>query len=242
MARGLAPDWDRIDSFGLGVTDLGELASRIGAPISFHRGGRTLFMTGFENGIVEVQLNSGTITSDVTQAYQGGKSAKLVTGAVIGNFAQIYKPLPGIQGTIGVEILFTSNQTNTTLDLGGDFSGGSNLISARRAKLRALTPTGGPHKIQYWGSGGAYVDFLTITNLISFQLGDWNHLKMLLNTVTGNYLAAYFNGVRYNFPANTSCQIIGASVFHPPAVTYTTTDAVAKTVYLDNFAVTIGEL
>ena len=58
------------------VSDLGELASRLGSPNKFHRGGYVIFQTDFENGLNNCDFSSGwpgaTYWLTDAETYSGG--------------------------------------------------------------------------------------------------------------------------------------------------------------------------
>jgi hypothetical protein len=92
--------------------DMGELAARLGSPVTFDRRGNVIWMDDFEGNIEKwYQGWSGvgaSVALSTESARSGVFSVKLITGDALNNLAQIIRYLPyPVVGRNGFEISFT---------------------------------------------------------------------------------------------------------------------------------------
>jgi len=95
-----------------GVSDMGELAVRLGSPVTFDRRGDVILLDDFEDNInkwVQTHVGvGGAIALSNDTCKNGARSCKFTTGNVIGNACSIerYMSYP-VSGRFGFEISFT---------------------------------------------------------------------------------------------------------------------------------------
>ncbi|GAJ22875.1 unnamed protein product, partial [marine sediment metagenome] len=98
------------------LSDMAELATRLGSIVTFDRRGDVAFLDDYESGIekwVESHAEGtewGTVGLSARAAESGSFSTKLVTKGTVDGYAQVIYTLPywnPINGRLGVEIKFT---------------------------------------------------------------------------------------------------------------------------------------
>jgi len=97
-----------------GMSDLGELAARLGSIVTFDRRGNVIALDNFENGVEQwLRYGSTGYSVDWDSSYfkTGGFSCKLTTGAVVGRNCVIQKHIgyPALS-SLGFEISFSYKQ------------------------------------------------------------------------------------------------------------------------------------
>lgn len=103
------------------VTDLGELAARLGSPNVFDRRGDTIWMTDFEHGIEgwRITLDGAGASVVWTPDYKlrGGFAMKLTAGSTLDRFARIERELAfPVISRLGVEVAFTEDDNLESVD------------------------------------------------------------------------------------------------------------------------------
>lgn len=98
------------------VSDMAELAARLGSIVTFDRRGDVAFLDDYESGIEKWEESHaegaewGTVGLSAALAESGSFSTKLVTKGAVDGYAQVVYILPywnPINGRLGVEIKFT---------------------------------------------------------------------------------------------------------------------------------------
>ncbi len=123
MAHG-TPDWGvtagAVTTYQL--TDLGELAARLGSIVTFDRRGDVVFLDSFEDGLVHwlpSVAGAGSV-ADLTTAKtrHGLYAARLVAGAAVGRYGLLewYGAVP-VMGRFGWECSFSLPSTIGSLDV-----------------------------------------------------------------------------------------------------------------------------
>ena len=104
------------------LTDLAELAARLGSPVTHDRQGDVIFMDNFEDGLGKWEAASDgggdSVGLSAARARSGWLSALLTSGSGAGRYAQIYRGvnLPVLSG-LGVELSFSVPVALETLKL-----------------------------------------------------------------------------------------------------------------------------
>lgn len=113
MARDL-PDWGALSAQATvhEVTDLGELAVRLGSIVSFDRRGDVIWYDDFECGIEKWASSlsgNGAAVALSTDRARNGEYSVLLTGATeLGGYARVYHTFPFLQlSSLGVEVSFS---------------------------------------------------------------------------------------------------------------------------------------
>jgi len=111
MAHG-SPDWgaSRPVTTIYQLSDLGELAARLGSIVTFDRRGDVVWLDDFEDNIEKwdyTTLGTGAaVALSTDKARNGAKSCKLTCGNTIGNITYIYRTIgaPIVATKIGAEV------------------------------------------------------------------------------------------------------------------------------------------
>ena len=242
MARGPGPSWNRIEEREvIGFTNIEELAARLLKGMgSLEGGGRTLWATSFEDGLVEVQIY-GTVAEDTTLSFLGAKSAKLTTGAVLGDAARVQKMfLPLENERVGLEIMYSTDEDVQDMQLRIRIDRGAGDVDT--AMVRAYV-SGATKKLQY----GTGADTAPVWNDIAdvgipLHASIFNHFKLVVDPTTRKIVRIIFNGLVYD---DLDYAFTTASTVIEPhdsfEVRFVTGEAAAKIAHIDNMIVTGGE-
>ena len=137
MARDL-PDWGGLPAplTVHEVTDLGELAARLGSVVTYHRGGVVIFVEDFADGMNrwDTVLGGAGDVADLSlvRSLSGLLSARLLAASALAPYAQIWHKLPvQIASRGGLEIAFAMDGVTSEIDLQIARYDGSNLTLAR---------------------------------------------------------------------------------------------------------------
>lgn len=120
LERGL-PDWSNVRKVSnvVGMSDMGELAVRLGSPVSYDRRGDVAFVDGFEHGIsswfTNVAAPGGAVELSTLQPRSGAYLAKITTEPTDpdGTYFGREWPFP-VVSAMGLEVSF---RTGTSLSL-----------------------------------------------------------------------------------------------------------------------------
>ncbi len=242
MSRGPGPSWNRIEEREvIGFTNIEELAARLLKGMgSLEGGGRTLWATGFEDGLVEVQVY-GTVEVDTTLTFQGAQSAKLTTGVLEDDYARAQKMfLPLENERVGIEIMYSTDEDVQDMQLRIRIDRGEGDVET--AMVRAYV-SGATKKLQY-GSGA---DTAPVWNDIAdvgipLHASIFNHFKLVVDPVTRKIVRIIFNGVIYDdldYAFTTASTVIDPHDSFE--VRFVTRSAAAKIAHIDNMIITGGE-
>ena len=142
----------------VGLSDLGELAARLGSIVTFDRRGNVIWMDDFENGIRQwCPFGIGTWSVDWESNYSktGGFSCKLTTDAIAGRSVNIQKYIGfPILSAIGLEASFSNEQNWRYLEIWLWLDDGTYEYNA---VIRYDHPN---KKLQYMDATGAYQDIV----------------------------------------------------------------------------------
>ena len=167
MTTGIGlPDWGRIKK-GVAVSpvsDLGELAARLGSINTFDRRGDTVWMDDFEDGIIKwAAVAAGTgaaVVSDTTRARSGAKSVKLTTGTTDPWSAEIaHLEAYPVLSKFGLECAATVHVSLAALYVDLQIFTGSNVLQGQVA----YDP--GADKLYYMDSAGILQELVTAVDL-----------------------------------------------------------------------------
>lgn len=224
----------------VGLSDMGELAARLGSIITFDRQGNVMAFDDFESGI-EAWVKSGSagygVSWNSVYAKAGGFSCKLETAAVVGYNVTTLKQL-GLQtlSPIGLEVSFAYGQNWKSLDIVIYIVDGSKLY---HAAIRYDYPN---TKLLYLDSANAYQDVPGGSFVIPSTAGAFHTLKFVVDLPTGKYKRLLVDNNSFDLsalsfynPANPS---IPAGTFR---VTLSTSTGAAAIAYIDNVIITQNE-
>ena len=241
MAHG-TPDWG-ISAGAVNVyqvTDMGELAVRLGSIDGFDRRGDVLFLDSFENGLAGWDKNPGSnggVTDlSISKARSGLFSARIVSAAVTNDNPNIarYVAYP-VVGPFGVEFAFHSEDTSYRLEL---------IVNVR---------TEG-----WWRQGWIYYrrDLSTVTyvdldgNEVEIASGltpigqpdSWYNIKLVIDPENAEYVRLLFNDQVIDMSGIALRPGAGVKLaFVLATIGLRNVDATARTVNVDDVIVTQNE-
>ena len=161
MPRDL-PDWGALSSQATvyEITDLGELAVRLGSIVTFDRRGDVTFLDSFNDGMIHWTLNPNGAGADaglsMLRSRNGRFSALLTAGSDgLGSMGIVHIMPFAVLSGLGVEFSFNIPSTITELRLAVALYDGSNLT---RYLIRWEVAT---LVLEYLDSGGSWVTFAT---------------------------------------------------------------------------------
>lgn len=208
------PDWGQLSATTqrYPVTDLGELAARLGALPSIDRRGDVVFTDSFESGLVGwlyVALGTGAqVGLSMGTAHTGLFSARLEPGDAAGGYAAIFRrmPLPAT-ALAGVEFWLYVGEAFDTLVLAVyRYTGSEQTTWALRYDDQNNT-------IDYWGAAGAWVTVATDVDLFG-NGGQWNALKLVFDQVEQKYVRAIVNDSEYSLAGVAGQQVASGTAEH----------------------------
>jgi hypothetical protein len=168
-----------------GLSDLGELAARLGSVVIFDRRGNVIAIDYFESGI-EQWFTTGqegySVEWSSAYAKTGGFSCKLTSPAVEGYFAAIWKYIAcPVFSSLGLEASFSAETWCRYLDFTMEIYDGSydNI-----AGIRFDSVTG---KLQYLDSEGNYQDVPGGAHDVFGIASAFDTLKFVADFTTGKY-------------------------------------------------------
>lgn len=240
MARG-QPD------FGLyaptetiaGLSDLGELAARLGSIVTFDRRGNVIWMDDFESGIEAWETyisGAGEVLWVPTYHRNGGFCLKMstapITDYVCDIFTQIAYP---ILGKFGFESSFTRDSQLSSFRIVVSFYNGTNLISAS-IRWTAATKTWA-----YLGADNVYYDLSPTIDFVS-AVTVFNTVKLVCDFANNKYVRLIANNTTYDL-ANLG-MYIQSDTTGPHLelrIRITTNTDMASTAYIDDVIETQNE-
>jgi len=178
------------------VSDLGELAARLGSIDTFDRRGDVVWLSGFEDGLAEfipVRTGAGSDRNiSTTTACKGAYSLKLTIGSNAEDMSGVEKwvPYPALSG-FGGEVSFTWNTGLDRLEIWLILYDGTN----RTYFAVNLSQTNG--KIYYRNSAGGWTE---IDSLPAWATAtDLFHVaKLAIDLSTGKYMRLTLDNTGYS--------------------------------------------
>lgn len=187
MAHG-TPDWGvtagAVTTYQL--TDLAELAARLGSIVTFDRRGDVIFLEDFESGLHKwstlISGTGATVDLSSNRARTGRYSAHLVAGSSSSRFAEMmhYLPFP-VLSSFGLECGFQLGGADDNLNLRLRLFDGANL---REYQVRYVSV---PQSLQYLDSTGSFVTF-AIPDQLMGQSTLFFVAKLVIDATAGEYL------------------------------------------------------
>ena len=192
MAHG-TPDWGltagTVTTYQL--TDLAELAARLGSIVTFDRRGEVVFFDAFEDGLHKWRtIASGagaTVALSVATARSGRVSADIIAGSNASRLGGIGHRFPVLSPSrIGLEAQFSNEVAIETLDFALVFYDGATMT---RFVIRWSDTD---NELLYLNSAGVYTPFATGINLIR-SFGFYPAIKFIIDSDTLKYVRVLFN-------------------------------------------------
>lgn len=222
------------------LSDLGELAARLGSIVTFDRRGDIIFADDFSKGLAPYRTTGSGTGNSVAQAAlhtkSGGFSVKLTAGSTNARNAQLQKYLPyPVVSNLGVEISFTVHADVDTLLFYLSLYDGATWLNPLIIYVQASG------KLQYLSSAGAYVDLATGLNLYE-QDFMFHTLKYVVDFVNKKYVRCLLDHLSYDMTDiafREAADATGANM----AFVFTNFGEAGKNavVYADNLIITQNE-
>ena len=214
MARGHPDWWIQTGQFSFADIDTAELAVRIGSPITLHRSGRVIYLTGFEIDVNDWTFFSGGVGAEAMEWWggDGGEAAKQPlrgSGAMKLTISdddddngfyvnQAIKVLPAVwSGKLGIEMTFAidDNVERIVLELSYDDGDtvvtGAIMIDAANSKLLYFDGDTEEDIADYTEFADMPGNTLQPPELVSLR---WCNVKMILSSDLGEFTNFIFNG------------------------------------------------
>lgn len=239
---GETPDYGRLSAQAtvFPVTDLGELAARLGSIVTHDRRGDVIHLEDFASGLAKWSLlTSGTgATIDLTTstARNGLFALRLVAGSDSSRLARVTysTPLPAVSA-FGVEASFTRLSFIDNISFQMTLNDGTTQLNFE-VRWRDTD-----NDLQYLDSTGAFVTFATGVDLI-LVAGLFNTAKLVGDAVSRQYVRFILNDTVYSL-ANIAVQTSGSGtssrLLH--VITNTGRSGQNDTVIVDDVIVTHNE-
>lgn len=225
----------------VGLSDLGELAARLGSPVTFDRRGNIIWMDDFESGIEKWYVDSAAGGENLlwvpTYSKSGGFCAKAITDAHADDDIRVTVALPyPALSRIGFEYSFRLGSNIKEIHIINQLYNGTNLI------VGLLRWTAATKTWAYLDDSG-YHDLTPTIDFRSTAPIPFNTLKLVCDFTTRMYVRLIANNTTYDLSSNTLRVGPGAGI--PPHLServaiYTNANASAD-IYIDDAIVTQNE-
>lgn len=241
MAHG-TPDWGvtagSVTTYQL--TDLAELAARLGSPVTFDRRGDVIFMETFEEATLNkwqaaLYGSGSSVTLSTLRARFGALSALLTAGPVADSRAALvyYSPY-GVMSAFGLEAAISRNVIMKSLTFYIDLYDGVNVTSC------ALRWSFQGSELSYMKENGAWVSLGTV--YLSTEPNVFHVFKLVVNGVSNEYARAVVNNQAFylgGIAARVSASAILPVLFFD--IDLRGDDGPESEVWVDNVIVTQNE-
>lgn len=178
------------------VLDVGELAARLGSPVTFDRRGNVLWYDDFESTLMHWNSNQaigGTRLFQTAEAARSGAlSVKMITppAADTDTYLWCYRPLPAVS-KIGLEFSYSMYTQIKYLYIVLKFSERTTQYDCRLRYDRYNTT------LAYYNSSGGWTD---LAGYVSHQLlyHAWNTFKLVFDYTAHKYSRALLNSFSWD--------------------------------------------
>ena len=239
---GETPDYARLnaETITFPVTDLGELAARIGSIDRYDRRGDVVDLWDFEGGLggwtAAVQGTGALADLSLLRARSGMLSCRLLAGAAAGDFARIERavPIPS-SGLPGIEGAFSMAGAPHALELRLRWSpqGSVYEYALRHRHLQ--------QDLQVLDDAGVYQTAAVVPALSAAYPG-WSGFKMVVDLNALRYERALFNQTAVDLSAYSPLlSTVGSAAFSVVRVQAEATTTFTGTYYVDDVIFTQGE-
>lgn len=190
------------------LTDLGELAVRLGSPVWYDRRGDVIFIETFEHGVgmwdPSLSGAGATAALKVGEALSGGYSCRLRPGTTADWRAGIQRGFPfyGLR-VMGYQVAFQNNLDISEFLLTVDqFDGRQNIYAACRYVVA-------DNSLQYYSAEEEWV--VAVSNLaLSVGVGEFHVLKVVTDLYTEEYVRLMCDDYEVDL-SGVGCRVTEAS-------------------------------
>lgn len=226
-------------AYGAGVSDMAELAARLGSIVTLDRRGRVILLDDCEESILKFYDGSGgtyTVTLDSTTPKSGSQCIKLTAGALATDFANIGKRMPPLTShRLGLEVSFSKPSANAYLALeiirhnGADSQYGNIRIDVANKK------------IAYMSAWLVWTDILDI-DAVRVEEFCYYPVKLVVDFDTKKFVRLIYAGVEYDlsaYPLHT--WVSYTTTLFEYAIALGSQTVGAQSIYVDDFILTMDE-
>jgi len=240
MPRG-QPDFGAYaaETYVTGMSDMAELAARLGSIVLFDRKGKVVDLDDFEAPLLKWRTTvagSATIALDDTQPKSGAQGVKIYSSGAEGDAAYIRKGFIALPSKrIGTEISFSLASNKTSFHAKLDYYNGA--VQYRCYVKLDFTD----NKIYYRPSGGGWTELAEITAIHSLSW-TFTPVKVVADFDTGYYVKLILGSVEYDM-TDLAMQFTGDTTYPRFFIEYRLdreADGEGQ-IYLDDFILTQDE-
>jgi hypothetical protein len=236
------PDWGAGAPGNLvaSLSDMAELAVRLGSPVSYYRTGRVLYMTDAEASLGSLSAITVNLGSSVTPyngtAFAGDRSIRLQTDGSNVDTVSVLKTIHlHPTSNLGAEWAFSTSSTGIALAFNVFCRTGSHLIQFEIVYDQASGSL-------YYLNGSSSLVLIATGFLISTTYKAFSFLKLVVDPVGGKYVRLMLNQRLYDLsailaPSSVSVSAEGIDV----ELSLSNGAPAVKAVFLDNFIITTDE-
>jgi len=222
------------------LSDMGELAVRLGSIVTHDRRGDVIWFDDFEgtlNKWDQYPIGTGAkIEQSADSARNGGRSCKLTTGNAINDYAMILKWLPyPILSKIGFEISFTLDAEL------GHVTNYLYLYDGTKQYRAYVDYHPDIDKLYYLDEDGT--SHLLAENLDLAEYSTYYHTwKLVVDLATKKYVRLILDEKTYDLSSYGICSVASATLPCINALVYAITHVAAnKSIYVDDAIITQNE-
>jgi len=174
-----------------GQIDTGELAARLGSPVTFDRRGNVIWYDDFEGDTLLWEVTGESVGSsavlDNSWAVKGSQCAKITVGAALPRTETMFRTIPIPQfGKIGYEIALTFDPDIKYISLIYSYYDGTDVYNPY---IRIDNTN---DKLQYFDIDTGYTDFDDLPTLKD-DTKLFNYFKIVADLATGKYIRLIIN-------------------------------------------------
>lgn len=197
MAHG-TPDWGvtagAVTTYQL--SDMAELAARLGSPVTWDRRGEVIWWDDFEWGLTKwtgvIGGLNGSIALSTVRARNGRRSCALSAGADAGRFAEIYHyNAKGVNSRVGVEVWFSQGAAIEVFRVEETVYDGVNSTTF------GVQWENAGNRLLYLNAAGAYTEFASAVDLM-VQTTLFHSLKVVGDAATDLYVRCILDDREYS--------------------------------------------
>lgn len=221
--------------------DLGELAVRLGSPMSYDRRGSVLWYTLFSNGLGDITTSfsgtAGEITLSADQSLRGGFSCKIRPAQDnISNSFVTASFSASIISAYGCEFSVSPSAFITEINV--LFQSIFNSVTMRGHIIYNLIT----HKITYEYPLDTFTVLDTVT-IAAASSAFFSTFKLVINPETGFYQRFLLNRNEYDLSDIPLVSSVGSDYDYVSAQIYFKSSAASRgTAYLDDIIITVGDI